>query len=252
MKIRITLILCSLFLLTCTKETIKQNMLAEDLFEFSKEAFNKKKYNLAIEGFKMLVFEHPGSEFIDDGQFYLGESFFNSKDYENAVVEYRFFIQNFPESPYLDDANYKLGFSYYKSSPSYYLEQTRTEEALKIIERFLIRFPESEWIEEAEEVKRKCFDKLAKKELENAKLYYKLAHFRSAEIYLEDLLESYPSSIHIDETKYRLGLCYLKTEKKDEAIEIFQELSEEEGAFSDKAEKELEKLSKKERATIIE
>lgn len=244
MKILPIAILFSLLLLSCTKETIKPGLPADELFEISKNAFEKKKYGRAIDGFKKLVFEHPGSELIDKAQFYLAESYLNARDYENAVVEYRFLIQNFPESPYLDDAHYKLGLTYYKASPAYYLDQKRTEDALKIIDRFIIRFPESGWIDDAKKLKAKCLDKLSKKELENGKLYYKLGHFESAEIYLNDLLESYPSSSYVDETRFTLALCYRKLGREEEAKEIFKELSEEEGQFTEKAEKELEKISK--------
>ncbi|TES90260.1 MAG: outer membrane protein assembly factor BamD [Candidatus Cloacimonadota bacterium] len=243
-KIKIFAIVLCLFVLNCSKKTIKLKLPTEELFRISKEYFDEKKYGRAIEGFKKLVFEHPGSELIDEAQFYLAESYFNTKDYENAIVEYRFTIENFQESPFLDDASYKLGLTYYKTSPKYYLDQKRTEEALKIINKFTVRFPESEWIGEAKTIQEKCFDKLSKKELENGKLYYKLGHFESAEIYLFDLLENYPSSSYKDEARFTLALCYKKLGRKIEAEEIFEDLSKKRGKFTRKAKKELEKIAK--------
>jgi len=238
----ITAFFLSLFLFSCTKKTIRYDMPAKDLFKISKEAFDNKKYDIAIDGFKKLVFEHPGSEYIDEAQFFLAESYMKTKDYENAVVEYRFLIENFPESPYIDDASYKLGLTYFKASPPYYLEQTKTEDALKIIERFAVGFPESEWIEEAREVEKKCLNKLSRKEFENGKLYYKLGHFESAKIYLLDILESYPSSSYMDETKYTLALCYRKQNNIEEARNLLEQLVDEKGSFADKAGKELRRI----------
>ena len=246
MKIWTILFLLPIVLLNCTKESIAYNLPANELFEISKDAFDKGKYDRAIDGFKKLVFEHPGSELIDKAQFYLAESYFGTKDYEGAIVEYRFFIDNFPESPYLDDVAYKLGLAYYKISPPYYLEQKRTEDALKIIGEFIIRFPESEWIEEAKKIEKKCLDKLSKKQLENGKLYYKLGHYRSAEVYLEDLLGNYPTSSYIDESKFTLALCYKKLGEEEEAREVFVSLVENDGEFAERARKELRKLSKRE------
>jgi outer membrane protein assembly factor BamD len=231
---------------SCSKESIKRNLPAEDLFELSKEAFDSKKYGKAIEGFKRLVFEHPGSELIDDAQFYLGESYFYSKDYENAAVEYKFLMQGFPESPFLDDANYKLGLTYFRASPPYYLDQRRTQEALKVIDRFMSRFPESELYDEAQAVREECLSKLSRKDLENGKLYYKLGHFESAEIYLLEVVANYPSSTYVEESRFTLALCYVKLGRSVEAREILTELTENEGEFSEKAEKELEKLNKEE------
>jgi outer membrane protein assembly factor BamD len=245
-KRKVVVVLFSLLVLTCTKESIKKGMTAQDLYRFSKDAFDEKKYGLASEGFKRLIFEHPGSELIDDAQFYLGESYLLSRDYEDAIVEFRFLIHNFPESPYVDDAHYKLGLTYFESSPPFYLEQTRTENGLEVLERFLLRYPESEWYEEADSIKQECLDKLAKKEFENGKLYYRMGRFESAEIYFADLLENYPSSVFVEETKFTLGLCYAELERDDEAVEIFKELVEDEGAFSEKAQRELEKLHSEE------
>jgi outer membrane protein assembly factor BamD len=230
----------------CSKESIQQGLPADDIYDISMEAFNNRKYGKAIEGFKRLVFEHPGSELIDEAQFYLGESYFYSRDYENAVVEYKFLIQSFPESPYLDDATYKLALTYFKASPPYYLDQRRTNEALKIIERFIAHFPESELFDEAQDVREKCLSKLSRKEMENGKLYYKLGHYESAELYLLEVVESYPSSEYIEESRYMLALCYLKLGRNEEAKEIFVDLSENGGEYSERAKEELEKLDRKE------
>lgn len=230
----------------CSKDSIKRGLPADELYTISKQAYDNKKFGKAIEGFKRLVFEHPGSELIDDAQFYLGESYFYSKDYENAAVEYRFLMQGFPESPFLDDAHYKLGLTYFKASPPYYLDQRRTQEALRVIERFISRFPESELFDDAQAVREECLSKLSRKELENGKLYYKLGHYESAEIYLMEVVNSYPTSSYFDESRFTLALCYVKLGRNDEAKEILNELSENGGEFSEKAEEELAKLSEKE------
>lgn len=244
MKVKITVILFLVFFVSCTKETIRFDIPTREIYNASMEAFENRKYNLAIEGFKRLVFEHPGSELIDESQFYLAESYLNIEDYGNAIVEFRFLIDNFPESPYLDDASFKLGLTYYRSSPPYYLEQGTTEDALKVIDRFIVHFPESEWVDEARKVREKCLDKLSRKELENGKLYYKLGHNKSAEIYLNNMLDTYPSSSYIDEAKFTLGLCYKQLDRKEEAEQIFKQLKEKRGPFSEKADKEFEELNK--------
>ncbi|OQX55040.1 MAG: hypothetical protein B5M53_04830 [Candidatus Cloacimonas sp. 4484_209] len=229
--------------LGCAREAIKPDLTVDELFSKSMEEFNKKKYNLAIDGFKRLVFQHPGSELIDKAQFYLAESYLNSKDYDDAIVEYRFLIENFPESPFLDDASYKIGLCYYLASPPYYLDQNKTEAALKVLNSFIKHFPESEWIEKAQEIKQKCLDKLSKKELETGKLYYKLGHFKSAEIYLNNLLDVYPTSSYVDESKYTLALCYEKQGRVDEAKVLLTELMDGKGKFSIQAKKRLKYLT---------
>jgi outer membrane protein assembly factor BamD len=246
MKKNILFAIFLLFLLGCTKETIRLGMSAKEIFSLSKEAYEERNYDLAVDGFKKLVFEFPGSELIDESQFFLAESYLGRGDYEDAIIEYRFLIDNFPESPYVDDGNYKLGYAYFKTSPPYYLDQKRTRDALNIINSFIISFPESKNVEEAKEIRSKCLDRLARKELENGRLYLKLGHMESAEIYLKVLLENYSSSIYVEEARFLLAICYKKLDRKEEARMILGELIEENGEYSYKASKELEDIAKDE------
>lgn len=246
MKRNIILVVCLFFLLGCTKQTIKLGMSAREIYHLSKEAFEQENYDLAVDGFKKLVFEFPGSELIDESQFFLAESYLGRGDYEDAIVEYRFLMDNFPESPYVDDGNYKLGLAYFKTSPPYYLEQRRTKDALNIINGFIISFPESKYVEKAKEIRNKCLDRLARKELQNGRLYLKLGHMESAEIYLKYLLENYSSSIYVEEARFLLGVCYKKLDRKEEAKTILARLVEEDGDYSLKARKELEDIAKDE------
>ena len=133
----------------------------EDRFTLAKRHLDVGKYVRAQEEFKRLIFENPGSGYVDDAQYYLAESYFLNKEYDFALLEYGYLIDNYRSSEYVDDAHFKVGLSYYRRSKPSHLDQTDTKKALDEIELFLTKYPGSEFAEDALDTKRKCLEKLA-------------------------------------------------------------------------------------------
>lgn len=201
------LLLASYFLLLagCGGHKKQVKLGPEEIFRTSKQYFDKKKYGKAINGFKKVIFEHPGSHWTEQAQYYLAKSCFLSKDYINAEMEYDFFIRSFPESRFTDDAYFELAVSYYKESPPYYLDQSLLKKAYEKFETFELKYPDSKWQPEAEKYKQKCIDRFVKKELATAKLYIKLGRPKPATIYLEDILNKYPENSFKEEIEELLS-----------------------------------------------
>jgi outer membrane protein assembly factor BamD len=215
---------------------------AEDQYQLAKEAFDRGKYNKAIDEFKRVLFEHPGSHLVDDAQYYLAESYMIMEDYSQGVIEYEYLIRNFPESSYVDKAHYQLGVAHYQQSSPFYLDQTNTEKSIEVFQNFLKQFPESKFVPEVENFLFLAKEKLAKKTLENGRLYKKRKEYSSAKIYLQSLLHDYPNSKYRREATYFLGECFESMGDKEEALRIFRELLSGEDRFVAKAKEKIEKL----------
>ena len=77
------------------------------------DAFNLLKqslYERAVRAFREFLARHPGSEYADNAQFWLGEAYFVNGLFEQALQEYSALLQNYPESPKLAQAKLKAGF----------------------------------------------------------------------------------------------------------------------------------------------
>lgn len=209
-------------LLGCGGESFRASLDAEDQFIVAKAHFNKRKYDKAKEGFQRLLFEYPGSDYIDDAQFYLAECYFEKRNYQEAQSEYKFMVDNFRDSPYADDAHYKLVLCYYKLTKPYYLDQELTNQTMEEIELFLSKYPGTELRKEVMEIRNKCRNKLARKELENGKMYMKMEKYEPARIYLNGVLEEYGDTEIKDEAILLLGKCYEEEHKFDEAKEAYE------------------------------
>jgi outer membrane protein assembly factor BamD len=230
------------FLVGCGGNKSLVRLDAEDQFQLAKEAFDRGKYHEAIDEFKRVLFEHPGSHLVDDAQYYLAESYMIMEDYSQGVIEYEYLIRNFPESSFVDKAHYQLGVAHYRQSPPHYLDQTDTEKAIEVFKNFLTQFPESKYVPEVENFLFLSKEKLAKKTLENGRLYRKRKEYSSAIIYLQSLLHDYSDSKYRREATYLLGECFELMGDKEEALRIFRELLNGEDRFVEKAKEKIEKL----------
>jgi len=200
-------LLLTLFIFSCSRNNIEVGLDPEDEFKLAKQSFNEEKYDRAIEGFKRIIFRHPGSKWAEESQYRLAQSSFLKKDYEQAQIEYEFFVRSYPRSRFLDDASFELALCYFRKSPSYHLDPSLTQRALYEIQSFIKKYPDSKWLPKAKEYEQKCMDKLVQKDLETAKLYIKMGKLESAILYLEAIQEEYPDNSYSDEISRLLKKC---------------------------------------------
>ena len=76
-------------------------------------AFNLLKqslYDRSVAAFREFLARHPGSEYADNAQFWLGEAYFVNGLFEQALQEYNALLLNYPDSPKLAQAKLKAGF----------------------------------------------------------------------------------------------------------------------------------------------
>jgi len=178
-------------LVGCAARSPRVRLDAEDQFGLAMTDFGRESYSKAAEGFRRLLFEHPGSAKVDEAQYLLAMCFYRQKDYLQAESEFRHFVLNYPDSPYADDAAYYVGMTHYKQMPSHYHDQTETRNAIDSFSRFLVKFPDSKLVPQVEARIAECRDRLAEKELANGRLYLKLRRYGPAKLYLEHVAQEY-------------------------------------------------------------
>ncbi|MEO0107171.1 MAG: outer membrane protein assembly factor BamD [candidate division WOR-3 bacterium] len=244
MKKGLKLVILLVFFIGMCSKQILTPLAPEDEFERAMEFFKNKKYDIAIQAFERIIFYHAGSEYVDDAQFYLGRTYFEKKDYNQAIVEFDYLIKNFANSPYLEEAYLFRAKSALLKSPSYEKDQTETKEAIALFDEFLTRFPSSRFTEEVRGYILFARDRLAKKELENGKLYIKLKEPKAAMLYFKYLIENYPETSSANEAKYQLALIYEQNKELDEALNLYKELLEDVN-WKAKAESRIKKIESK-------
>ncbi len=234
-----------LIMLSCGSKPAVRTMPADAEFERSRELLQARKYNRAIQGFERIIFYHPTSELVDDAQYWLAQTYFLMKDYNQAITEFEYLIKNFPASTYLEDAYYYRAVAFLNNAPGVDRDQTKTMDAIDYLDEFLTRFPNSQRTNEVRTLILDARQRLAKKELNNARLYLKLKEFKAAEIYFTRyVIEAYPETPAALEAKYLLANLYVRQGKVNSALALYEELLTIDN-WRDRAQSQIQKLKNK-------
>jgi len=218
-------LLLSLVLFSCGPKQIKVELDAEDRYALAKRLLDKGDCLKAIEEFQKVVFNFPGSDFVDDAEFGLGMAHYCVKDYALASTEFRRVLRDYPLSPYADDAQYMLGMCYYEQSMPSSLDQESTHKAIEAFQKLIEDFPEGDRAAEAQEKLRLCRDRLAKKDFDTGRLYLKLEYYKAALLSFTGVLTQYPDSRWAAEAQYAIAEVYEKQGDYEEARAAYHKVT---------------------------
>ena len=179
-----------------------------------------KRYSSAQERLTFVIFNYPGSEQASDAQYYLAESYLQSGDYQQAETEFDFYLKSFPNGRFQEQATYKLALSYLRSAPGHTRDQTQAVKADELVDRFLDSYPESSLRPRAESLRADIEQRLALKEFDAARLYFKSGEYKSALVYYRYVLDHHPDARWTGRDRLQLGIAYLETGSIDKAREV--------------------------------
>jgi tol-pal system protein YbgF len=72
------------------------------------------RYDQALGEFKQFLQQHPGSGYVDNAQYWVGEVHYVTRKFPDALREFETVIARFPDSPKVADARLKIGFINYE------------------------------------------------------------------------------------------------------------------------------------------
>lgn len=146
-------------------------------YEYAKECFARGKYAQASTLLQELVTILKGSDNAEESLYMLGMAEFCDKDYESAAMTFKKYFKSYPKGIYAEMASYYTGESLYMSTPEPRLDQTQTMSAIAAFQEYLDLFPDAKMKDKAQSRLFELQDKLVKKELYSAKLYYNLGTY---------------------------------------------------------------------------
>jgi len=124
------------------------------------------------------------------GQYVLSAHYFNS------------YTKTFYNSPHKEEMAFMSAFSNYKMSPNFKLDQTPSETAVDELQSYINSYPNSDRIEECNELIDELRAKMEKKSFEQGKLYFDLKNYQSAMTSFEDTLKDFPETKRAEEIKF--------------------------------------------------
>lgn len=217
MSIKLIPLLLLLLVYGCATSVDTANMQADDRLKYAMELYNDESYDLAIVEFEAILLQYPGSEVIDDAQYYLGMCRFNRNEFLLAGYEFSKLISNIAASQYVADAQFMLAECYYQLSPHYSLDQKFTRKAIMEFQAFIDFFPTNDKVQECERKIKELNSKLALKEYSAATIYRKMEFYTAAILAYENVIELFHDTEFAPLASYNKILLLIERNQKADA-----------------------------------
>ena len=210
------------------------------LFEKGTAALEKHRWFTAREYFSRIVDNYPQSPYRPDAKLGVGDTFLgegSSESYVLAENEFKEFLQFYPTNPRADYAQYKLGMTHFYQMHKPGRDQSQTKQAVRELETFVVKYPNSSMLPEAQAKLREAKDRAGVSDYQIGYFYFKNRWYPGAVVRFKQLLKDDPGFTNRDAVYFYLGEALLKVNQGAEAIPYFDRLVKEFDAseFLDKA-----------------
>ncbi len=197
------------------------------LYDRGQESLEKKRWFTAREYFRRIIDGYPQSELRPDAKLGIGDSYLGEGTLESyllAATEYREFLTFYPTNPRADYAQYKLGMTFFEQMRSPQRDKTETREAVKELQTFVERYPNSALLPEVKNKLREARDRVGESEYQVGVFYYKQRWYPGAIARLRALMKSDPEFTYRDGLYYHLAEALLKVKLDAEALPLYERL----------------------------
>lgn len=160
-----------------------------------------------------LINTYPDSEFLAKAKLATGDSYYKEGGNSNlteAISEYQDFTTFFP---FLEEAAYaqmQIAMCHYRMMEKADRDDEQALDAEDAYQSFILKYPQSPLIPQAEQRLRDVQEVLAQGEYEIAHYYYTKPDYRAAAARLVELTQRYPLFSQSDEALFMLGDIYQK------------------------------------------
>ncbi len=169
---------------------------------------NAGKTTEAARKFDAIDQQHPFSEYARKAL--VMRSFVNYRNgqYQDAINGATRYLNLYPESEDAAYAQYIVGLAYSKQIPAVTQDQKpamRTIEAMQVV---VTKYPDSDYVEDAEAKIRFAKDQLAGKEMQVGRYYLERKEYLAAITRFRTVVEQYPNTNQVEEALSRLVESY--------------------------------------------
>lgn len=217
------------------------------LFDRGTENLNKRRWVVAREYFRQLVDTYPQSEYRADGKLGIGDTYMGEHSAESfvlAINEFREFLNFYPTSKRADYAQYKLAMCHFYQMRDPMRDQTETRDAIRELDTFVARYPQSTLHDEAKQHLREARDRLDRWDLQVGIQYYRFKWYAGAIGRLQPLVNNDPEFTDRDAAYFYLGESLMKVKQDAAALPMFERLVKEfeRSVYLEAAKKRIEEL----------
>jgi outer membrane protein assembly factor BamD len=169
---------------------------------------NAGKTTEAARKFDAIDQQHPFSEYARKAL--VMRSFVNYRNgqYQDAINGASRYLNLYPESEDAAYAQYIVGLAYSKQIPAVTQDQKPAFKTIEAMQAVITKYPDSEYVEDAQAKLRFAKDQLAGKEMQVGRYYLERKEYLAAITRFRSVVESYPNSNQVEEALARLVETY--------------------------------------------
>jgi outer membrane protein assembly factor BamD len=197
------------------------------LYQKGTDALNNKKWLTAREYFKQVTETYTQSPIRPDAKLGIGDTYMGEGSTESlvlAIAEYQEFLSFYPTHPRADYAQYKIGLAHFRQMRAPQRDQTETRDAIRELETFVARYPNSSLMPEVKDRLREAKDRLSEAEFEVGRFYFRIRWYPGAVERLQTLLKADPEFTARDGAYFYLGESLMKENREAEALPLYERL----------------------------
>jgi len=200
------------------------------LFDKGNEALTAKKWLVAREFFKQITETYTQSPYRPDAKLAIGDTYLGEGSAEALVLainEFKEFLSFYPTNPRADYAQYKAGLAHLKQMRGPQRDQTETREAIKELQAFVDRYPNSKMLPEVRTKLREARDRLSESDYLVGFFYFRQRWYPGAIDRFKDLLKNDPDYTGRDAVYFHLAESLVKVKLEAEALPYLEKLIDE-------------------------
>ena len=184
---------------------------------------------------------------MQEAQFLLAESYFNLEEWIEARGVYGSFVISWRASPHIETAKYRKAVSSFNIDYRVDRDDENTMIAKRDFDNFLSDYPNTALKDSVNYYLSLLTDRIAEKEFQTARLYYRMDKYQAAVIYLKEFLEKadYKTSKRRKEALLMIVDSYIELDQFEQARNYLAMLR---GEFAN--DEDIEKLVQKNEKNI--
>lgn len=197
--------LFALIILTYSCSEYQQALKSDDIafkFAAATKQFDKGKYNKAIRIFEQVAPAFKGKPEAEQLFYMFSESYYKSNQYYLAGYQYENFASSYPKSEKREEASFLGAKCYSMLSPIFSLDQGDTDKAIDKLQTFIDRYPDSNYLAEANLIMKGLKTKLERKNFETAKQYNSTSDYKSAIVAFDNFISDFPGTSFKEDALY--------------------------------------------------
>lgn len=192
-----------------TPEAYAEAEPAGNLYNEGLAYMNAGKLNDAVKSFNEVDRQHPFTEYARKATIMSAFASYRRKNYEDAVVTAKRYLALYPGTPDAAYAQYLIAQSYFGTIPDVTRDQDQTKKAMAAMQVVVTDYPESEYVDDAQQKIVVTRDQLAGKELQIGRYYLERREYIAAINRFKSVVLSYQDTRQVEEALERLAESYM-------------------------------------------